>query len=50
MIGVILTLPYALAGWLGQMIFDPQRERFYRNIAYAIIALSALIGLPVFGW
>ena len=50
MIGVVLTLPYAFAGWLGQMIFDPQRERFYRNIAYAIIALSALIGLPVFGW
>lgn len=50
MIGVILTLPYAFAGWLGQMIFDPQRERIYRNIAYAIIALSALIGLPVYNW
>ncbi len=48
MIGLILVVPYALAGWLGQLVFDPRRERAYRIIAYVIITLSALIGLPFF--
>ena len=36
-----------IAVQLGTAIFDPDRETVYRWVAYAIIAGSALSGLPV---
>jgi len=47
-LGLILTLPYLAAVWLGTALFDPARETLYRRIAYAIILASALAGLPLF--
>lgn len=49
LIGAILTPGYLGAIWLGSAIFDPKREKAYRWVAYAIIAGSALGGLPVWG-
>ncbi len=47
-IGIILVVPYAIAGWVGQALFNPDRERTYRALAYMVIVVSALTGLPVF--
>lgn len=46
-LGAVLTPAYLGALWLGSAIFDPARETVYRWVAYAIIAGSALSGLPV---
>ncbi|MDE2790636.1 MAG: sulfite exporter TauE/SafE family protein [Paracoccaceae bacterium] len=46
-VGLVLTVPYAIAGWIGQAIFDPDRERLYRFVAYLVIAVSAIVGLPL---
>ena len=45
--GAVLTLPYAIAGVIGQWIFNPEKEHIYRRVAYAMIAFSALAGMPV---
>ncbi len=44
--GVILTGPYLLGNFIGGWIFRPEYERVYRIVAYAIIAVSAVMGLP----
>ena len=46
-IGLFLAIPYTLGGLLGQSLFNPQKELLYRRIAYGLIAISALMGLPV---
>lgn len=46
-IGLLLAVPYAIAGMLGQRIFNPDKEHIYRRVAYAMIAFSALAGLPI---
>jgi uncharacterized membrane protein YfcA len=46
-LGIVLMLPYGLGNWIGQALFDPRAEMLYRRIAYAIIAGSALVGLPI---
>lgn len=46
-LGLVFLLPYALGSRLGQALFDPGREGLYRRVAYAIIAASALAGLPI---
>jgi uncharacterized membrane protein YfcA len=48
-VGLMLIIPYALGGLIGQAVFDPTRERLYRGVSYAVIASAALVGLPVFG-
>jgi len=45
--GIILVVPYLLANLAGAAIFKPGRERVYRAVAYLIIAVSALSGLPL---
>ncbi|MDP2518795.1 sulfite exporter TauE/SafE family protein [Shimia thalassica] len=45
-IGLVLTLPALLGNIVGGAIFNPDRERTYRAVAYVIIAMSALSGLP----
>ena len=47
LIGLLLLVPYTLAGLLGQKLFDPSRETLYRRVAYLIIGISALQGLPL---
>lgn len=46
-LGLVLVVPYALGNRIGQALFDPGREGLYRRVAYAIIAVSALVGLPI---
>ena len=47
LIALILSVPYATTTLLGQRLFHPDYEKFYRAVAYAVIALAVLSGLPV---
>lgn len=47
LLGALMILPYTLGNWAGALAFRPAAERFYRAAAYAIIAGSALMGLPL---
>ncbi len=46
LLGFALAVPNILGNLVGAWVFDPERERLYRWVAYAIIAASALGGLP----
>lgn len=46
-LGVLMIVPYVLGNWLGARLFNPEAERIYRWVAYAIIAGSAILGLPI---
>lgn len=48
LLGAMLTLPYLVGNVLGGFLFAPGYERLYRAVAYIIIAISALNGLPLF--
>lgn len=48
-LGLALTVPNLLGNWLGGLCFVPGYERLYRGVAYAVILISALSGLPVWG-
>ena len=47
LLGLCLAVPNALGSLIGQAIFDPERARMYRYVAYAIVAASAIMGLPI---
>jgi len=47
-LGLVLTIPYMIANVVGGWIFRPEAERTYRMVAYAIMAVSAVSGLPLF--
>ena len=47
LLGLALILPSLLGNLIGARIFRPEAEQTYRRVAYAIIAVSALSGLPV---
>lgn len=47
-LALCLSVPYAIGLSVGQWAFRPERERGYRAIAYAVIALAIFAGLPVF--
>lgn len=47
LLGICLVLPYLAALMIGARIFDPGRAALYRRAAYAIIAVSAVAGLPI---
>jgi hypothetical protein len=47
-LGLVLMIPCMLANRLGAAIFRPEAAGAYRAAAYAIIAVSALGGLPFF--
>ena len=47
LLGLALSVPNFLGNLLGGWLFDPDRERVYRVIAYGVIAASALSGLPL---
>lgn len=46
MLGALLIVPNLIGGLIGAWLFRPNLERVYRLIAYAIIAASAISGLP----
>lgn len=47
LLGLLLAVPNILGNLAGAAIFRPGFERFYRWAAYGIIAVSAIVGLPV---
>lgn len=48
LMGLLLVVPYALGGLVGQAVFDPSREKVYRTVSYLVIAAAALMGMPLF--
>ena len=44
--GIILILPIMVGNLIGTYFFDPQKEKMYRNVAYLVITVSAISGLP----
>lgn len=46
-LGALMIVPYLLGNWLGAALFRPGYETLYRRVAYAIIAGSAILGLPI---
>lgn len=47
-LGAVLALPYLAGNVIGGKLFRPGYERVYRVVAYLVIALSAMNGLPLF--
>ena len=48
-LGLALAVPYMAGNALGGQLFRPSAARLYRGVAYAIIAISAISGLPILG-
>lgn len=46
-LALVLAIPYLITSLVGQALFDPHHERLYRWVAYAVIALAVLSGLPI---
>jgi uncharacterized membrane protein YfcA len=46
-LGLIMLVPYGLGTLVGRRFFNPEFELVYRRTAYAIIALAAIVGLPI---
>jgi hypothetical protein len=44
---LILAIPMGLGNIIGAILFNPDKEKLYRKIAFLIITLSALTGLPL---
>lgn len=47
LLGLLIGVPYLLANAVGARLFNPQAEGTFRLVAYAIIACSAILGLPL---
>lgn len=45
--GLLLAVPYMLANVAGAALFRPRAEPVFRLVAYGIIAMSAIVGLPL---
>ena len=48
MIGLALAVPIIVGKILGARVFNPNCEGLYRKLAFYIIAVSAIQGLPLF--
>lgn len=46
-LGLIFGLPNILANYLGGLLFNPGAERVFRVVAYIVIGISAIVGLPL---
>lgn len=46
-LGLVLLVPYGIGAAAGQALFRPDHERFYRLVAYAIIAAATVMGIPL---
>lgn len=44
----ILVIPYVITTLIGQALFDPSKERAYRLVAYTVIGLAVVSGIPIF--
>ena len=47
LIGASQLVPYGAGALIGRRLFRPGQETTYRRVAYGIIGLSALLGLPI---
>lgn len=47
LLGLLAGIPYLAANVVGARLFNPEAERFFRLVAYGVIAASALLGLPI---
>ena len=48
MIGLVMAVPIIVGNILGTRVFNSNREGLYRKLAFYIIAVSAIQGLPLF--
>ena len=48
-LGLLLVFPFLAGNWAGAAAFRPGQEKLYRRVAYGIIAVSAVYGLPIWG-
>ncbi|MEO3413890.1 sulfite exporter TauE/SafE family protein [Roseovarius sp. CAU 1744] len=46
-LAVTLAVPYFTTTMIGQALFDPRHEKLYRWVAYGVIALAVVSGLPL---
>ncbi|MDC0738532.1 sulfite exporter TauE/SafE family protein [Cognatishimia sp. SS12] len=46
-VALLLNLPYFLGTQAGQAMFVPRYENLYRRVAYGVICLAVLTGLPI---
>ncbi len=46
-LGALLVIPYVVANIGGARLFRPQSEGLFRAVAYVIIAIAAVLGLPI---
>lgn len=46
-LGLLLAIPGAMGGLFGGFVFRPELEILYRRVAYGIIIIAALSGLPI---
>lgn len=47
LLGIFLIIPALVGILIGSWLFHPGYERLYRGVAYAVIATSAVMGLPI---
>ena len=46
-LALVLSVPYAMTTVIGQALFDPKHEKLYRYLAYSVIGLAVVSGLPI---
>ncbi len=46
-LGFVVMVPYLLGNVVGGALFQAEYETLYRRVAYGIIAISAVLGLPI---
>ncbi|MEM1431210.1 MAG: sulfite exporter TauE/SafE family protein [Pseudomonadota bacterium] len=46
-LGLLLSVPYGAGALAGQALFRPGRETLYRQVAYGIIGVSIVTGMPI---
>lgn len=49
LLGLLAGIPNVVANMIGARLFDPTAEVLFRRVAYLIIAVSAILGLPIWG-
>lgn len=47
LLGLLVGVPNIIANAIGARLFDPHAEALFRNVAYIVIAASAIVGLPI---
>lgn len=46
-LGLVLLGPYALGGFIGTWLFRPEAASLYKGVAYILIGLAGIMGLPI---